>query len=155
MDQSKGLPSTKSSLALNNPSNHLCSKHCLTVYLLCGLKTNILLNKSIQLLEALLNIFLKSFFACGGRFFLTYLLADSFPIYFISSSLGVPNKLTILCTWSSQSLPGKSGVLLINSAMMQPMDHTSNCSSQCLALRITSGARYHLVTTYSVYCWSG
>lgn len=149
MDQSNTFPAIKSSFGLKSPSNHLCSKHCFIVYRLLGLKTRTLLNKSIQLALPLLKIFLKSFLACAGNFF-TYLLADSFPIYFKSSSVGVPNKFTILCTWSNQSFPGSNGVRFINSAMIHPILHTSNCSSYFLAFKITSGARYHLVTTYSV-----
>jgi hypothetical protein len=34
---------------------------------------------------------------------------------------------------------------------MQPTDHISIAFEYSLALRITSGALYHLVTTYSVF----
>ncbi len=42
------------------------------------------------------------------------------------SSVGVPSSLNILFSWSSTSLPGKSGrPALASSAKMQPADHMS------------------------------
>mmetsp|Transcript_98789 Transcript_98789/g.308068 ORF Transcript_98789/g.308068 Transcript_98789/m.308068 type:complete len:205 (+) Transcript_98789:569-1183(+) len=54
--------------------------------------------------------------------------------------------------------PGKSARLPRISARMQPMDQRSTEAVYCLGSSITSGARYHRVTTYSVrtpQAWSG
>ena len=47
-------------------------------------------------------------------------------------------------------VPGNTGVLASNSAKMQPTDHMSTAFVYSDAFNMTSGARYHLVTTYSV-----
>src|SRR3954471_410940 len=49
-----------------------------------------------------------------------------------------------------QSLPGKSGLPLSISARIQPTLHTSIALVYSLKVSIISGARYHLVATYSV-----
>lgn len=72
-------------------------------------------------------------------------------MYFISSDEGVPSTEMILCTWSRKSSPGNSGCLPNSSARIQPTDHISTALVYSLALRMTSGALYHLVTTYSVF----
>ena len=45
-------------------------------------------------------------------------------------------------------VPGNIGVLASNSAKMQPTDHISTAFVYSDAFNMTSGARYHLVTTY-------
>lgn len=50
----------------------------------------------------------------------------------------------------SQSLPGKRGFPLNISAKIQPTDHTSIAFVYSLNVNMISGARYHLVATYSV-----
>ena len=45
-------------------------------------------------------------------------------------------------------VPGNTGVLASNSAKMQPTDHMSTAFVYSDAFNMTSGARYHLVTTY-------
>lgn len=49
-----------------------------------------------------------------------------------------------------QSLPGNRGFPLSISARMQPTDHTSMALVYSLKVNMISGARYHLVATYSV-----
>ena len=72
-------------------------------------------------------------------------------MYFMSYEDGVPSTEMMRCTWSRKSSPGKRGCLPKSSARMQPTDQMSTALVYSLALRITSGARYHLVTTYSVF----
>ena len=72
-------------------------------------------------------------------------------MYFMSSEEGVPNTEMIRCTWSRKSSPGKRGCLPKSSARMHPTDQISTALVYSLALRITSGARYQRVTTYSVF----
>lgn len=45
-------------------------------------------------------------------------------------------------------LPGNRGVLPINSAKIHPIDQISTALVYSEAFKMTSGARYHLVTTY-------
>lgn len=54
-----------------------------------------------------------------------------------------PSRFFYLC-----EKPGKRGVLPINSAKMHPTDHISTPLVYSEALRMTSGERYHRVTTY-------
>ncbi len=82
---------------------------------------------------------------------LMYLIASSFDMYLMSFDEGVPKTEIIRWTWSKKSSPGKSAVFPKSSAAIQPTDHTSIAFEYSLALRITSGALYHLVTTYSVF----
>jgi len=42
-----------------------------------------------------------------------------------SSSVGVPNTLNIVFSWSISLSPGKYGILSISSANMHPTDHIS------------------------------
>jgi hypothetical protein len=75
----------------------------------------------------------------------------------MSSVVGVPSTEIIRWTWSRKSSPGKSGCLPNSSARIHPTDQISTAFVYSLALRMTSGARYHLVTTYSVfssYSWT-
>ena len=52
--------------------------------------------------------------------------------------------------WFFVSVPGKNGFLWSISAKMQPTLHISTDVVYCWALNSNSGARYHLVATYSV-----
>jgi hypothetical protein len=72
-------------------------------------------------------------------------------MYFMSSEEGVPNTEMMRCTWSRKSSPGNSGCLPNSSARMHPTDQMSTALVYSLAFRMTSGARYHRVTTYSVF----
>lgn len=49
-----------------------------------------------------------------------------------------------------QSFPGKSGLPLNISAKIHPTDQTSIAFVYSLKVNMISGARYHLVATYSV-----
>jgi hypothetical protein len=79
------------------------------------------------------------------------LMASLFPMYFISSADGVPRTEIILWTWSKKSSPGNRGVRPNSSAIIHPTDQMSIDFVYSLALRITYGALYHRVTTYSVF----
>jgi hypothetical protein len=85
---------------------------------------------------------------------LMYFKALSLSIYFKSSCDGDPSTETILWIWSKKSYPGNKGVLPNNSAIIVPTDQISTAFEYSLALRITYGALYHLVTTYSVFSYS-
>ena len=99
-------------------------KHSSTVYLLSGLNVSILLRRSaawgLMLGKSLSQPCLLLF---GND--LMYLIAFSFPMYFISSWDGVPKTEIILCTWSRKSSPGNSGCLPSSSAIMHPVDQIS------------------------------
>ena len=131
-------------------SKNGCKRHSSTVILLSGLKHSILVKRSESSGVMLGNKLIHFCFDLFGRD-LIYLMASLFPMYFISSVEGVPKTEIILCTWSKKSSPGKRGVLPSSSAIMHPMDQISIALEYSLAFRITSGALYHLVTTYSVF----
>ena len=82
---------------------------------------------------------------------LMYFRAFSLPMYLRSYWDGVPKMEMILWIWSRKSYPGNRGVLPRSSAIMQPTDQMSTAFEYSLAFNITSGALYHLVTTYSVF----
>jgi hypothetical protein len=72
-------------------------------------------------------------------------------MYFISLDDGVPKTEMILCTWSKKSYPGNKAVFPNNYAAIQPTDQISMALLYSLAFKITYGALYQRVTTYSVF----
>lgn len=67
------------------------------------------------------------------------------------SELGSPKVSQILYTWSISLTPGKSGLRFSISAKIVPSAHMSTGGPYSVDRSRTSGARYHLVETYSVY----
>jgi len=81
--------------------------------------------------------------------------ANSLSIASISSWLGRPVSAMIRSNWLSVEVPGKIGFPSSSSPNMHPMLHISTpLVYVCEPSRI-SGARYHLVATYSVRTGGG
>ena len=72
--------------------------------------------------------------------------------FFNSSAVGVPRVLTISSSCLLVLLPLNSGRRASSSPKMHPALHTSTPAPYVSASHSSSGARYHLVTTYSVSC---
>lgn len=89
-------------------------------------------------------------------FFLTPLiwsmhsLARADSMESMSSLVGLPISSRILSTWLSVELPGNTGLPRNISPSMHPTDHISTALVYLEDPSSISGARYHLVATYSV-----
>lgn len=68
----------------------------------------------------------------------------------ISSRFGFPNSSKILSIWFKVEFPGKMALPKYIYPKMQPTDHISTAFVYLEEPRRISGARYHLVATYSV-----
>lgn len=67
-----------------------------------------------------------------------------------SSLVGLPNSYRMRSTWFKVEFPGKMALPRYSSPNMHPTDHISTAFVYLLDPSKISGARYHLVATYSV-----
>ena len=63
---------------------------------------------------------------------------------------GLPVSYKIRSIWFNVDVPGNNDLPVISSPRMQPTDHISTAFEYLVEPRSISGARYHLVATYSV-----
>ncbi len=68
----------------------------------------------------------------------------------ISFWAGLPVNYKILSIWFKVEVPGNNDLPVISSPSMHPTDHISTALEYFVEPSKISGARYHLVATYSV-----
>mmetsp|Transcript_113252 Transcript_113252/g.283641 ORF Transcript_113252/g.283641 Transcript_113252/m.283641 type:complete len:214 (+) Transcript_113252:204-845(+) len=151
-DQSKCASATASSSSQYWSARYSCLSASWAVMRLFGSNLSILSSMSHCNSLASGKIAFHCLPGMEGNRVLMKVLAASLEggMKFKSASAGVPKTSQIDRIWSKKSEPRNRGVRLISSPRMQPALHISTAAVYSIDVRTISGARYHLVPTYSV-----